>query len=124
MGFTHRYNQENQSKGSIARHYLDLCQRIVQHGEWAKNERTGKRCLTLINADLTYDVASQQFPIVTTRKSYWKAAIAQSLGYIRGYDNAEDFRKLGTKTWVGVELEIIKNQRQKDLTRNQVTKKQ
>ena len=36
-------------------------------------------------------------PLITTRKSYWKAAIAEFLGYIRGYDNAADFRKLGTK---------------------------
>ncbi|QDJ13525.1 thymidylate synthase [Mergibacter septicus] len=81
------------------RQYLDLCQRIIEHGQWVENQRTGKRCLTLINADLTYDVANQQFPLITTRKSFWKAAIAELLGYLRGYDNAADFRKLGTKTW-------------------------
>lgn len=81
------------------RQYLDLCQRIVEHGVWISNQRTGKRCLTVVNADLTYDVANNQFPLITTRKSYWKAAIAELLGYIRGYDNAAAFRKLGTKTW-------------------------
>ena len=79
--------------------YLDLCSRIVDEGVWVENERTGKRCLTVINADLTYDVAANEFPLVTTRKSFWKAAIAEIIGYLRGYDNAEDFRKLGTKTW-------------------------
>jgi thymidylate synthase len=79
--------------------YLDLCQRLIDQGEWIENERTGKRCLTVINADLEYDVAKNQFPLITTRKSYWKSAIAEILGYIRGYDNAADFRALGTKTW-------------------------
>jgi thymidylate synthase len=79
--------------------YLDLAQRIIDEGTWIANSRTGKRCLTLINADLTYDVAGNKFPIITTRKSYWKAAIAELLGYIRGYDNAAQFRALGTKTW-------------------------
>lgn len=79
--------------------YLDLCRRIVNDGVWIENERTGKRCLTVVNADLTYDVAANQFPIITTRKSYWKAAIAELLGYLRGYDSAADFRKLGTKSW-------------------------
>lgn len=79
--------------------YLELNQRIIDEGEWVTNERTGKRCLTIINADLTYDVAKGEFPLVTTRKSFWKSAVAELLGYIRGYDNAEDFRKLGTKTW-------------------------
>ncbi len=79
--------------------YLELCQRIVDEGVWIENQRTGKRCLTVINADLNYDVGNNQFPIITTRKSYWKAAIAELLGYLRGYDNAADFRELGTKSW-------------------------
>ncbi len=79
--------------------YLKLSQRIVDEGIWVNNERTGKKCLTIINADLTYDVAKNEFPLVTTRKSFYKSAIAEMIGYIRGYDNAADFRKLGTKTW-------------------------
>jgi thymidylate synthase len=79
--------------------YLDLCQRIIDEGEWVENKRTGKRCLTVINADLEYDVENNQFPLITTRKSYWKSAIAEIIGYLRGYDNAADFRALGTKTW-------------------------
>lgn len=79
--------------------YLDLCQRIVAEGTWIENSRTGKRCLTVINADLEYDVAANQFPLVTTRKSYWKSAIAELLGYLRGYRSAAEFRTLGTKTW-------------------------
>ncbi|MEH6470672.1 MAG: thymidylate synthase [Halopseudomonas sp.] len=80
--------------------YLDLCRKIVEQGSWVENARTGKRCLTLINADLEYDVGANQLPLVTTRKSYWKAAIAELLGYIRGLDNAADFQALGTPTWL------------------------
>ncbi len=79
--------------------YLDLCQRIVNDGEWVVNERTGKRCLTVINADLEYDVENNQFPLITTRKSFWKAAIAELLGYLRGYDSAAQFRAIGCNTW-------------------------
>lgn len=79
--------------------YLDLCQRIVDEGVWVENERTGKRCLTVINADLVYDVGANEFPLVTTRKSYWKSAIAELLGYLRGYDNAAQFRAIGCNTW-------------------------
>jgi thymidylate synthase len=79
--------------------YLDLCQRIIDDGQWVENKRTGKRCLTVINADLEYNVADNEFPLITTRKSFYKSAIAEFLGYIRGYDNAADFRQLGTKTW-------------------------
>lgn len=79
--------------------YLELCERIIHEGEWIENRRTGKRCLTVINADMTYNVAGNEFPLVTTRKSYWKSAIAELIGYLRGYSSAADFRALGTKTW-------------------------
>ncbi|WP_371377832.1 thymidylate synthase [Thalassotalea aquiviva] len=81
------------------RQYLDLCQRIIDQGVWVDNKRTGKRCLTVINADLEYQVGENKFPLITTRKSFYKAAIAELLGYIKGYDNAADFRALGTRTW-------------------------
>lgn len=81
------------------RQYLDLCQRIIDEGVWVENERTGKRTLTVINADLEYDVAKNEFPLITTRKSFWKQAIAEFLGYIRGYTSASDFRKIGCNTW-------------------------
>jgi thymidylate synthase len=79
--------------------YLDLCRRIVEEGVWIENARTGKRCLTVVNADLQYNVAANEFPLVTTRKSYWKAAIAEFIGYMRGYSSAAEFRRLGTRSW-------------------------
>jgi thymidylate synthase len=79
--------------------YLDLCQRIVDEGQWVENERTGIRCLTVINADLEYDVANNQFPMITTRKSFYKTAIAELLGYLRGHNSAAQFRNLGCPTW-------------------------
>jgi thymidylate synthase len=79
--------------------YEQLCQRIVSEGTWLTNERTGQKCLTVINAQLEYDVENKSFPLVTTRKSFFKAAIAELLGYLRGYQSAAEFRSIGCKTW-------------------------
>ncbi|QJD71610.1 thymidylate synthase [Marinobacterium sp. LSUCC0821] len=79
--------------------YLELCQRIIDEGVWIGNERTGKGCLTVVDANLEYDVGNNQFPLVTTRKSFYKAAIAELLGYLRGYDSAAQFRAIGCNTW-------------------------
>jgi len=79
--------------------YLDLCRRIINEGEWVSNVRTGKSCLTLINHDLTYHVDRGEFPLVTTRKSYWKPALMEMLGYLRGYSSAAQFRAIGCNTW-------------------------
>jgi len=79
--------------------YIDLCNRVISEGKWVYNKRTGKRCLTVINADFEYDVSEGLLPILTTKKSYWKTAIAEMLGYLRGYTNAADFRAIGCNTW-------------------------
>jgi thymidylate synthase len=79
--------------------YLELCRRVIDNGEWVENHRTGKRCLTIINADLEYDVSDGLLPVLTTKKLFWKSAIAEMLGYLRGYTSAADFRKIGCNTW-------------------------
>lgn len=79
--------------------YLELCQRIVDEGVWIENERTNKRCKVIINADLSYNVGNNEFPLVTTRRCSPKSAIAELVGYIRGCRSADSFRELGTKTW-------------------------
>lgn len=79
--------------------YIKLGKRIIEEGVPVYNKRTGTTCYTVINHDMVYDVGNNEFPLVTTRKSYYKSAIAELLGYIRGYDNAQQFADIGTKTW-------------------------
>lgn len=79
--------------------YLDLAQRIMDTGTDIYNKRTGYVCRTVINADLEYDVGNGIFPLITTRKSAYKSAIAELLGYLRGYDNADQFAAIGCNTW-------------------------
>ena len=79
--------------------YLQLSERILSEGKWVVNKRTNTRCLTVINADLEYDVANNRCPVVTTRKTPWKLAIAELLGYLKGYTNAQQFADLGAPTW-------------------------
>lgn len=79
--------------------YLELCNRVIREGIWVENKRTGKRCLTVINADLEYDVSNGELPVLTTKKLFWKPAIAEMLGYLRGYTSAAQFRAIGCNTW-------------------------
>lgn len=79
--------------------YLNLCQHIIDNGVWVHNPRTHKRCQTVIGTYFSYDVGANQLPLVTTRKCYWRAAIAELIGYLRGYDNAQQFADLGANTW-------------------------
>jgi len=79
--------------------YLDMGRRILNDGVWVENERTGKRCLTVIGDTLAHDCSDGTVPAVTTKRLAWKSAIAEMLGYLRGYRSAAQFRELGCKTW-------------------------
>jgi thymidylate synthase len=79
--------------------YLDLGERILEEGVWVENKRTGVRCLTIINADLEYDVGNGIVPVITTRPVPYRGGIGEFIGYLQGVDNAADLRALGSNTW-------------------------
>lgn len=79
--------------------YLKLSKKLIKKGTWIENERTGKRCLTGINFDLVYDCSHGSLPLVTTRKSYYKAAFMEMTGYLMGLDDSSEFRRIGSPTW-------------------------
>lgn len=79
--------------------YIEVGQRILHEGIWITNPRTGVRCLTIIDADFTFNVGAGEFPLITTRKAYAKQAIMELIGYLRGYSSAAEFRSIGVNTW-------------------------
>lgn len=79
--------------------YLNMGHKIIDNGVWVKNDRTGKWCKTIINYDLEYDMREHLLPILTTKDVAWQPAVAEFLGYLKGYSSAAQFRALGCKTW-------------------------
>jgi thymidylate synthase len=73
--------------------------RILDEGYMIPNERTDNDCLTVINIDMYYNVGKGEVPLVTTRKAGIKLPVAELLGYIRGYTDAQQFADIGAKTW-------------------------
>lgn len=81
---------------SAEQQYLDILKSTLD-GIPVFNERTQSNCLTLLNQSIYYNPLD--FPLVTTRKSYWKQAICEMIAYIRGYSTLEEFHSLGVHTW-------------------------
>lgn len=80
--------------------YIRLGKTLLDRGEWVMNSRTGKRCLTHIGGMMEFDLScGNMFPLLTTKKVFYKPMIAELLGFIRGFDNAKDFRDLGCNIW-------------------------
>lgn len=77
--------------------YLDLMKHTLDNGVMQYNKRTNSYVLTTVDATFKYNV--DEFPLVTTRKSYWKQAICELLCYIREYKYLKQFHSLGVHTW-------------------------
>ena len=77
--------------------YLNLLKHIVNHGSVQRN-RTGIDTIRIPTAMMSFDMADG-YPLVTTRKMFTKGILGELIGFIRGYDNAADFRKLGCNLW-------------------------
>lgn len=79
--------------------YREMLQTILNKGKWIDNKRTGTRCLTIPNWITEMDLTPEGAPLLQARPSYPVSAVAEVLGYLRQYDNAQDFADIGSKTW-------------------------
>lgn len=77
--------------------YLAILVKCYVTGTDIVNERTGSVCRTILNQHIQFD--GNEFPLLTTRKMYWKQAIGEMVAYIRGYTKLSDFHSLGVHTW-------------------------
>lgn len=75
--------------------YLSLCNEALRGT--IKSNRNGDTIG--YHGDMRKYDMSEGFPIVTTKELNFKSCIAEMLGFLKGYDNAADFRKLGSKVW-------------------------
>jgi len=79
--------------------YIDLIKNIQSNGSYRENERTGKGCYFYHGDMMKFDLSSGEFPLLTTKKMAVKAMIGELIGFIRGVDNAKDFRDLKCNFW-------------------------
>lgn len=79
------------------RNYHALLQQILDEGQWEPN-RTGIDALSIPGAMLKFDLR-EGFPAVTTKKLAWKQVVGELIGFLRGVNNAKDFRDLGCTVW-------------------------
>ncbi len=79
------------------RNYLDLMKNIRDNGVDTK-DRTGTGCRKLIGQQLRFDLL-EGFPLMTTKKIFWKSVVHELLWFLSGDTNTEYLRKNGIKIW-------------------------
>lgn len=77
--------------------YEDLLRRIAEEGS-PKGDRTGTGTTSLFGAQLRYDLADS-FPLLTTKKVYFKGVVGELLWFLRGDSNVRWLQENGIRIW-------------------------
>ncbi|AUF83541.1 thymidylate synthase [Mesoplasma syrphidae] len=77
--------------------YLNLLQDVLEHGE-VRQDRTGTGTLSKFGMQARYDLR-QGFPVVTTKKVFFKAIVHEILWFISGDTNIKYLVDNGVNIW-------------------------
>ncbi len=77
--------------------YLDLLQHVSEHGA-PKGDRTGTGTKSVFGHQMRFDL-SRGFPLLTTKKVFWKGIAYELLWFLRGGSNAKWLQERGVTIW-------------------------
>ena len=78
--------------------YLELMRRIWEQGD-ERVDRTGVGTRSLFGAQLRFDLADGQVPLLTTKRVYWKTASREFLWFLTGETNIRPLCAQGVEIW-------------------------
>jgi thymidylate synthase len=84
---------------SIDKKYTDLLQDILENGV-SKSDRTGTGTLSVFGRQIRHKM-SEGFPLITTKKMYFKGIVTELLWFLRGDTNIKYLVENGCHIWDG-----------------------
>lgn len=83
----------------IDEQYLDICKKILEKGT-NKSDRTGTGTKSIFSAQIEHDM-SDGFPLLNTKRVYWKGVVTELIWFLRGDTNIEWLLENNNNIWVG-----------------------
>lgn len=80
--------------------YLDLIRRVMTTGN-KKGDRTGTGTFSLFGAQMRFSLRDGVFPLLTTKRVFWRGVAEELLWFIRGSTNAKELQEKGVHIWDG-----------------------
>lgn len=87
--------------------YLDLCKHVLDNGIY-KEDRTGTGVYSTFGYQMRVNL-NEGFPLLTTKKVYYKGVLAELLWFIKGNTNIQELVKQNVKIWNEWPFEKYKN---------------
>ena len=81
----------------IRSQYEDFMRHVQTHGV-PKGDRTGTGTRSVFGHQMRFDL-NEGFPLVTTKKVFWKAVVLELLWFLRGDSNAKWLQERGVTIW-------------------------
>lgn len=78
--------------------YLDGIRYILEHGEDVLNDRTGFGRKKVVGYQMRFDL-QEGFPLLTTKKVYFKSVVKELLWFLKGSTNIEELVHEGVRIW-------------------------
>ena len=79
--------------------YINLIKHILENGI-SKDDRTGIGTLSIFSYNMTFNLR-ESFPLLTTKKVYWKGVVEELLWFISGSTDSNKLKEKGVKIWEG-----------------------
>jgi len=80
--------------------YLGLVKRIIETGN-KRGDRTGTGTLSLFGAQMRFSLRGGKFPLLTTKKVFYRGIAEELFWFIRGSTSAKELQDKNVRIWVG-----------------------
>jgi thymidylate synthase len=78
--------------------YLDAINNVLKNGTYRKTRNSNT--ISLFGLKLDFDI-STNFPLLTTKKMYWKGIVEELLWFIKGDTNSKNLEEKNVMIWKG-----------------------
>ncbi|ETL93566.1 thymidylate synthase [Phytophthora nicotianae P10297] len=80
--------------------YLDLIRKILTHGA-KREDRTGTGTLSVFGAQMRFSLRNNVFPLLTTKRVFWRGVAEELLWFISGDTSAHTLQQKDIHIWDG-----------------------
>ncbi|XP_050525638.1 thymidylate synthase isoform X1 [Daktulosphaira vitifoliae] len=90
--------QSNLVENLDEQQYLDHIQNIIKNGH-KKIDRTKVGTLSVFGTQMRYSLKNGTFPLLTTKRVFWRGVVEELLWFIKGSTNAHKLSEKNVKIW-------------------------